>query len=129
MYVMAESGDSPDTSVLERAVQVANMAGSLARILYGTAPKDPYGWMAIPFVMKLLLLWTGDELRWLFPFAAGKEEYKVQGLIPPPPDALDRIERLQTALRTPWTTDEELTPEQIALAKDMLAIVEPPPNP
>ena len=126
---MADSDDSPDFSVLERAMQVSGWAISLTPILYGTAPKDPYGWMAIPIVMKLLLLWTGDELRWLFPFAAGKEEYKIQGLIPPPPDALDRIERLQTALRTPYVTDEELTPEQVALARDMLAIVEPPPNP
>ncbi len=126
---MAESDDSPDTSILERAVQVSNWAIGLTQILYGTAPKDPWGWMAIPFVMKLLLLWTGDELRWLFPFAAGKEEYKIQGLIPPPPDALDRIERLQTALRTPYVTDEELTPDQVALAKDMLAIIEPPPKP
>ena len=51
------------------------------------------------------------------------------GLPTPPPDALDRIERLQAALRTPYVTDEELTPEQVALAKDMLAIVEPPPKP
>jgi hypothetical protein len=121
--------DSPLIDFMDRVARVSGWAIGLTTILYGTAPKDPYEWMAIPFVMKLLLLWTGDELRWLFPFAAGKEEYKIQGLIPPPPDALDRIERLQTALRTPYVTEEELTPEQVALAKDMLAIVEPPPTP
>jgi hypothetical protein len=121
--------DSPLIDFMDRLARVSGWAIGLTPILYGTAPKDPYEWMAIPFVMKLLLLWTGDELRWLFPFAAGKEEYKIQGLIPPPPDALDRIERLQTALRTPYVTEEELTPEQVALAKDMLAIVEPPPTP
>ena len=48
---------------------------------------------------------------------------------PPPFDVLDRIERLQTALRTPYVTAEEPTAEQVALAKAMLAIVEPPANP
>ena len=122
---MTEDSDSPAIQLMDRVARVTSMVSNLVPILHGAAPKDPWGWVAIPFVMKLLLLWMGDELRWLFSFVHGVEKHQIQGLIPPPPDALDRIERLQTALRTPWITDEELTPEQAALAKDMLAIVEP----
>jgi len=127
MRVMAE-GFTLDPA-LERATRVSSYAGTFTQILYGTPPKDADGWTAIPIVMKLFLLWMGDELRYALPYLDGTEKHQIQGLIAPPPDALDRIERLQTALRTPYVTDEELTPEQVALAKDMLAIVEPPPNP
>jgi hypothetical protein len=114
---------------LDRASQASVYAGAFTRILNGTLPKAPYEWTAIPIVMKVFLLFVGDELRCLLPALEGKETYRIQGPPTPPPDALDRIERLQTALRTPYVTDEELTPEQVALAKDMLAIVEPPPRP
>ena len=127
---MTEAAESIRHLALDRASQAGVCAGAFTRILYGTAPKAPYEWTAIPIVVKVFLLFLGDELRWLIPVLEGKEEaYRFEGLPTPPPDALDRIERLQTALRTPYTTDEELTPEQVALAKDMLAIVEPPPNP
>ncbi|MEO5731718.1 MAG: hypothetical protein ABI134_19290, partial [Byssovorax sp.] len=112
-----------------RATDVSSLARVFTRILYGTPPKASYEWTAIPYVMKVFLLFAGDELRCLIPFLEGKETYRIHGLPTPPPDALDRIERLQAALRTPYTTDEDLTPEQVALAKDMLAIVEPPPKP
>ena len=114
---------------LDRASQAVIYAGAFTRILHGTPPKALYEWTAIPIVVKVFLLFVGDELRWLIPVLEGKETYRIQGLPTPPPDALDRIERLQAALRTPYVTDEELTPEQVALAKDMLAIVEPPPKP
>ena len=127
MRVEMEGYDSHNP--LDRASQVSVCAGAFTRILHGTPPKAPYEWTAIPIVMKVFLLFVGDELRWLIPALEGKETYRFEGLPTPPPDALDRIERLQTALRTPWVTDEELTPEQVALAKDMLAIVEPPPKP
>ena len=127
MRVMAE-GFTMDP-VLERAVTVSSWAGNITQFLYGTPRKDLYGWMDIPLVLKLFLLWIGDELRYALPYFNGTERHQIQGLPTPPPDALDRIERLQTALRTPYVTDEELTPEQVALAKDMLAIVEPPPTP
>ena len=96
MRVMAEGLTL--NPVLERAVQVSNWAGNLTQILHGTPPKDPYGWAAIPIVMKLFLLWIGDELRYALPYLDGTEKHQIQGLIaPPPPDALERIERLQTA--------------------------------
>jgi hypothetical protein len=126
---MTKDSDSPAIQFMGRVGRVTSMVSNLVPILDGAAAKDPWGWVAIPFVMKLLLLWMGDELRWLLPFVDGTEKHQIQGLIPPPSDALDRIERLQAALRTPWITEEELTPEQVALAKDMLAIIEPPPNP
>ena len=112
-----------------RASQASSIARTFTRILHGTPPKAPYEWTAIPLVMKIFLLFVGDELRCLLPALEGKETYRFQGPPTPPSDALDRIERIQTALRTPYVTDEELTPEQVALAKDMLAIIEPPPNP
>ncbi len=127
MRVMAE-GFTLDPA-LERATRVSSYAGTFTQILHGTPPKDPHGWTAIPIVMKLFLLWMGDELRYALPYFDGTEKHQIQGLPTPPPDALDRIERLQTALRTPYVTDEDLTPEQIVLAKDMLAIVEPSPDP
>jgi hypothetical protein len=126
---MTEATESISDIAILRASQVSSFAGTFTRILYGTPPKAPYEWTAIPIVMKVFLLFVGDELRWLIPVLEGKETYRIQGPPTPPPDALDRIERLQTALRTPYATDEELTPEQVALAKDMLAIVEHPPNP
>ena len=126
---MTEATEPISEIALDRASQVSVYAGAFTRIRYGTPPKAPHEWTAIPIVVKVFLLFVGDELRWLIPVLEGKETYRIQGLPTPPPDALDRIERLQAALRTPWTTDEELTPEQVALAEDMLAIVEPPPNP
>ncbi len=127
MRVMAE-GFTLDP-VLERALTVSSWAGNITQFLYGMPRKDLYGWMASPLAMKLFLLWVGDELRYALPYFNGTERHQIQGLPTPPPDALDRIERLQTALRAPYVTQEELTPEQVALAKDMLAIIEPPPTP
>jgi hypothetical protein len=115
--------------VLDRATRVSSYAGTFTEILHGTPPKAPHEWTAIPIVMKLFLIWMGDDLRYALPYLDGTEKHQIQGLISPPPDALDRIERLQTALRTPYVTEEELTPEQVALAKDMLAIIEYPPTP
>jgi hypothetical protein len=112
-----------------RASEVAVHAETFSLILHGTLPKAPYEWTAFPIVVKVFLLFIGDELRGVLPALEGKETYRFEGFPTPPPDALDRIERLQTALRTPYVTDEELTPEQVALAKDMLAIIEHPPKP
>lgn len=123
--------DSPLLDFMDRVGRAMGMAASFACLLSGLPPPAEGDWagMAMPFNLKLYLLWMGDELQWLLPYLNDAKEYKLQGAPTPPADAQARIERLQTALRTPYVTSEELTPEQVALAKDMLAIVEPPPNP
>jgi hypothetical protein len=126
---MTESTPPISEIAFFRASQASSIAGTFTRILHGPPPKAPYEFTAISLVMKVFLLFVGDALRCVLPALEGKETYSFAGFPTPPPDALERIERLQTALRTPYVTDDELTPEQVELAKDMLAIVEPPPNP
>jgi hypothetical protein len=123
--------DSPLLDFMHRVGRVMGMAANFALLLGGLPPpaEGEWAWMAVPFNLKLYLLWMGDELQWLLPYLNDTKEYKLQGAPTPPVDAQARIERLQAALRSPYVTDEELTPEQVALAKDMFAIVEPPPNP
>jgi hypothetical protein len=119
----------PNPDPAYRMVSATMMAGDISAILYGTVPKEAnIEWAKIPLILKLLLLWMGEELQWLVSCATATPK-TIEGLSPPA-DALERIDRLQTSLRTPWIiAEEELTPEQVALAKDMLAIVEPPPTP
>ena len=50
MRVEMEGYDSHNP--LDRASQVSVCAGAFARILYGTPPKAPYKWTAIPIVMS-----------------------------------------------------------------------------
>jgi hypothetical protein len=117
----------PNPDPARRFDAVIDMAPSLSAILDGTVPKEEtIEWVKIPLIQKMMLLWMGDELKWL---VSRVRAGTIEGLSPPA-DALERIDRLQTSLRTPWIiAEEELTPEQVALAKDMLAIVEPPPSP
>lgn len=102
--------------------RAATIAVRISDLLYSPPPEGVAMEWATPIVLKLLLLWMGDELHWLVSCATATPR-TIEGLTPPA-DAQERIDRLRTSLRTPWITAAPLTDEELKQAKEMLAILE-----
>lgn len=74
-----------------RMVYATMRATDLSAILYGTVPKEVnIEWAKEPLILKLLLLWMGEELQWLVSRATART---IDGLSPPVWRALGRERR------------------------------------
>lgn len=76
--------------------RAATIAVRISELLYTPPPEGVAMEWATPLVLKVLLLWMGDELQWLVSSATATPK-TIEGLTPPA-DAQERIDRLRTSL-------------------------------